>query len=31
MNFGLLFLGAKFFHKWYLAHFLSECDKIWQC
>ena len=25
------FPGSKFFHKGYLAHFLSERDKIWQC
>jgi len=29
-NFGLLFRGAKFFRKGYLAHFLSERDKSWQ-
>jgi len=30
VNFGLLFHGANFFHKGYLAHFLLERDKIWQ-
>ena len=29
MNFGPLFRGATFFHKGYLAHFLSERKEIW--
>ena len=31
VNFGLLSRGAKFFHKGYLAHFLSVRDDVWQC
>jgi len=30
VNFGLIFRGAKFFHKGYLKHILSEHNKILQ-